>query len=89
MSVLKRKKKYTNQLSFSLGDLTLSNYIKKINLTKQEVIIITYFKCGLPGHAVAKILNKSEKTVSAQKRSVMKKIGVRTNAELLQKLQIN
>ncbi|HDL6964382.1 TPA: helix-turn-helix transcriptional regulator [Yersinia enterocolitica] len=55
-------------------------------LTKQENIVIQLFKNGLPGSHIAKILNKSEKTVSHQKRSAMKKMGVRTNCELMHQI---
>ncbi len=45
-----------------------------------------YFKEGFTGGYIAKILNKSEKTVSCQKRSAMKKMGVRNNIELIHKI---
>lgn len=52
-------------------------------LTVQEGVVIQYFKEGFTGGHIAKLLNKSEKTVSYQKRSAMKKMGVRNNIELI------
>ncbi|EKN6178914.1 DNA-binding response regulator [Yersinia enterocolitica] len=56
------------------------------SLTKEECVIMQYFKEGFTGGYIANILNKSEKTVSCQKRSAMKKMGVRNNIELIHKI---
>ena len=56
------------------------------NLTNNEYEVIKLFIRGLSGKSIAQILRKSEKTISTQKRSVMNKLGVRSNQELLRKI---
>lgn len=75
----KMKKRITEKLTFKNSSLCDA-------LTKQEYVFIKYFKQGFSGRDIAKILNKSEKTVSSQKRSAMKKIGARTDSELLRNI---
>lgn len=55
------------------------------SMTKNEYEVMNLFIRGLSGKSIALILRKSEKTISTQKRSVMNKLGVRTNQELLRK----
>lgn len=69
-----------------LSKITLSEYTLIKQLSKQEAVFIHYFKRGISNSNIAKILNKSEKTISGQKHSVMKKIGARTNSELFRKV---
>ncbi|MFQ6283764.1 helix-turn-helix transcriptional regulator [Yersinia enterocolitica] len=71
----------------NINEITLINNNINEKLTKKEIIIIQYFKKGLSGRDIAKVLNRSQKTISAQKRSAMKKIGARTDSELLRKVQ--
>ncbi|AJI82510.1 LuxR family transcriptional regulator [Yersinia enterocolitica] len=52
-------------------------------LTPNENIVLKLFNEGFSGGDIAKILKKSEKTVSGQKRSAMKKLGARTDVELI------
>nr|WP_241391632.1 helix-turn-helix domain-containing protein [Yersinia frederiksenii]ULG19991.1 helix-turn-helix transcriptional regulator [Yersinia frederiksenii] len=66
--------------------ITLEHCIINNKFTKQEGEFIKYFKMGLSNSNIAKILNKSEKTISCQKRSAMKKIGVKTDRELFCKV---
>ncbi|EMR7683878.1 response regulator transcription factor [Yersinia enterocolitica] len=56
---------------------------KKDILSKSEREIITKYISGLSGKVIAKVLNKSEKTVSYQKRNAMEKLGITTNQELI------
>ncbi|HDL6960675.1 TPA: helix-turn-helix transcriptional regulator [Yersinia enterocolitica] len=80
------------EILFKKNTIKIRNKIFLINrkldkkLSKQETIIIQYFRQGHSGRQIAKILNKSEKTVSSQKRSAMKKIGARTDCELLRRM---
>ncbi|MDA5519045.1 LuxR C-terminal-related transcriptional regulator [Yersinia intermedia] len=55
-------------------------------LTPREVAIIELFKQGLTGKDIAQRLGRSEKTISGQKRSAMKKLGVRTNMALFHQI---
>ncbi|MBS0054186.1 LuxR family transcriptional regulator [Yersinia sp. Marseille-Q3913] len=52
-------------------------------LTPNENIVLKLFNEGFSGGDIARILKKSEKTVSGQKRSAMKKLGARTDVELI------
>ncbi|WP_301213183.1 LuxR C-terminal-related transcriptional regulator [Yersinia sp. 22-579] len=61
----------------------LTTNCKKDILSKSERDIITKYISGLSGKMIAKILNKSEKTVSNQKRNAMEKLGITTNQELI------
>lgn len=56
------------------------------SLTTKEYEVIKLFIRGFSGKSIAQILRKSEKTISTQKRSVMNKLGVRSNQELLRKI---
>lgn len=56
------------------------------NMTTNEYEVIKLFIRGFSGKSIAQILRKSEKTISTQKRSVMNKLGVRSNQELLRKI---
>ncbi|HHL2712916.1 TPA: LuxR C-terminal-related transcriptional regulator [Yersinia enterocolitica] len=67
-----------------LSKITLSEHTLINQLSKQEAVFIQYFKKGLSNCKISKILNKSEKTISGQKHSAMKKIGARTDSELFQ-----
>jgi two-component system capsular synthesis response regulator RcsB len=48
--------------------------------------VVKLFVRGFSGKSIAQILRKSEKTISTQKRSVMNKLGVKNNQELLRKM---
>ncbi|CAM3545675.1 LuxR C-terminal-related transcriptional regulator [Yersinia entomophaga] len=52
-------------------------------LTPSENAVLALFNEGFSGGDIAKILKKSQKTVSGQKRSAMRKLGVRTDVELI------
>lgn len=57
-----------------------------VTLTPREAAIIELFKQGLTGKDIAQRLGRSEKTISGQKRSAMKKLGVRTNMALFHQI---
>ncbi|ARZ01886.1 bacterial regulatory s, luxR family protein [Yersinia ruckeri ATCC 29473] len=52
-------------------------------LTRNENAVLALFNEGFSGGDIAKILKKSQKTVSGQKRSAMRKLGARTDVELI------
>ncbi|MGE4686791.1 helix-turn-helix transcriptional regulator [Yersinia enterocolitica] len=58
------------------------------NLTKNEIGVMNHLFRGLTGKAIAIKLNKSEKTISGQKRSAMKKLNVTSTAELVNRFGI-
>jgi DNA-binding CsgD family transcriptional regulator len=74
-NLIESEKVYVQQEVFSYDEL-------KKKLTKREELIIKYITCGLSGRIIARILNKSEKTVSAQKRSAMSKLGAKSTVDL-------
>ncbi|SHK44956.1 response regulator transcription factor [Halomonas caseinilytica] len=53
-------------------------------LSKRELEVIRLYASGLSGREIAKKLNKSEKTISRQKRSAMEKLGVESDVYLNQ-----
>lgn len=76
-----------NTLTRKKEDISkLYNY--KNNLTKNENIVINHFIRGLDGRTIAVRLNKSEKTVSGQKKSALKKLNFNSIAELASKVTV-
>ncbi|EEQ05407.1 MULTISPECIES: helix-turn-helix transcriptional regulator [Yersinia] len=69
------ERKNTNVLSLASSE--------RQYLTPNENIVLKLFNEGFSGGDIARILKKSEKTVSGQKRSAMKKLGARTDVELI------
>ena len=55
-------------------------------LTPCESVVIDLLKQGFTGKDISKILGRSEKTISGQKRSAMKKLGVCSNAALFRQI---
>ncbi|MDA5483587.1 helix-turn-helix domain-containing protein, partial [Yersinia intermedia] len=55
-------------------------------LTRSERVVIALFEQGFTGKYIAQILSKSEKTVSGQKRSAMRKLGVHSDVALFRKI---
>lgn len=56
-----------------------------MKLTATENYVTLLFIQGIPLAAIAVLMKKNVKTVSAHKRNAMKKVGVKTNAALVQK----
>ncbi|QKJ59932.2 MULTISPECIES: helix-turn-helix transcriptional regulator [Serratia] len=67
-----------------ISSYTSSHYNETLTTNEHEVMKL--FVRGFSGKSIAQILRKSEKTVSTQKRSVMNKLGVKSNQELLRKM---
>ncbi|WP_438272349.1 helix-turn-helix domain-containing protein [Serratia fonticola] len=53
-------------------------------LTRSERNVLIHLFSGLSMTEIAKLLNRSIKTISAHKCSIMRKLGVRNDAELYQ-----
>jgi len=61
----------------------------QVNLTKREIEVVRLFVQGLSGRQIAGQLNRSEKTISRQKRTAMDKLGVIHDSELVEFALIN
>ncbi|MDA5494668.1 LuxR C-terminal-related transcriptional regulator [Yersinia intermedia] len=56
-------------------------------LTRSERIVIALFEQGFTGKSISQILGKSEKTISGQKRSAMRKLDVHSDVALFRKIK--
>lgn len=56
---------------------------EKIILSPSERFVLRYIASGMPAASIAKRLGLSVKTISSQKRSMMKKLNVSSNQQLL------
>jgi len=52
-------------------------------LTKREVEILTYLADGKPNREIAKVLHISTRTVDTHRSNILKKLKIKTNAELV------
>lgn len=57
--------------------------MRSVTLTDNEKKVIKYYIGGMSGKEIARALNKSEKTISSQKRNAMIKLGVGNNNDLV------
>jgi DNA-binding NarL/FixJ family response regulator len=55
---------------------------RRSTLTFREYEIMRHLQVGMNNHAVGRLLNISEKTVSSHKRSAMRKLNINRNSEL-------
>jgi len=53
------------------------------DLTKRELEILRYYASGLSINDIAALLNRSKQTISSQRTSAMKKLGIERDADLL------
>jgi DNA-binding NarL/FixJ family response regulator len=56
-----------------------------VKLSTREIEVIRLYLAGVPIKTIAQRLNKGKQTVSAQKISAMKKLGVTNDIELVQR----
>ncbi|WNN54798.1 helix-turn-helix transcriptional regulator (plasmid) [Hafnia alvei] len=61
---------------------------EKIILSPCERFVLRYISSGMPAASIAKRLGLSVKTISSQKRSMMKKLNVSSNQQLLIKARM-
>ncbi|MFQ6283769.1 helix-turn-helix transcriptional regulator [Yersinia enterocolitica] len=80
---LKAKSYNHNKIRGSVTSICHDNILDNKKLTSSERDVITKFIGGLSGKMIAKVLRKSEKTVSQQKRNAMGKLGAKTNYDLI------
>lgn len=76
------KSKFQSMLNYMEKYDGISADFIRNDLTPCQNIIIGLIHSGLSGREISSILNKSEKTISAHKRSAMKRLGINTNHEL-------
>lgn len=80
-----KKKRY---LSASvLCDPHSASPVKQITFTPAECSVLQHLRKGKTGAEIAKLLFRSEKTVSSHKRSIMRKLGTKTEIELAKVIQ--
>ncbi|WP_372559440.1 LuxR C-terminal-related transcriptional regulator [Yersinia sp. 1652 StPb PI] len=68
------------------GELGDGNDVRLVSLTRCERVVIYLFGEGFTGKSISQILSKSEKTISGQKRSAMRKLDVCSDVELFCKV---
>ena len=56
--------------------------VNKSELTKRELEIVRYYTSGLSVTEIAEVLSRSKQTISSQKSSAMKKLGIEREADL-------
>ena len=61
---------------------------EKVTLSPCERFVLRYISSGMPAASIAKRLGLSVKTISSQKRSMMKKLNVSSNQQLLIKARM-
>lgn len=73
----------TNLINFSTLH-NLKNHSSLVNklLSPREKIVIHYLCCGMTVSQISIKLNRSIKTVSTQKRSAMRKLGINSDSEI-------
>lgn len=57
----------------------------RIMLTSREKLVLKYLSKGMRGSEIASMFNLSSKTISSQKRSLMKKLYISNNFQLFMK----
>lgn len=65
----------------------LDSQAVSLKLTKQELVVLSFLLKGVTASDISKRLNKSTKTVSAQKASLYRKLGVRNDLTLFRDLE--
>ena len=68
-------------MSGKSGDTPLQNPLSV--LTKREIEILTHLANGLPNREIGKMLHISTRTVDTHRSNILKKLKVKTNAELV------
>lgn len=79
LSVARGRQYLCPTFAAALKDLTLpasGNERALVNLSERELEVVRLFVQGLSGRQIAAQLNRSEKTISRQKRTAMDKLGL-------------
>ena len=79
--VLKGKRYVSSSFCASLATTKIGEVAHK-SLSAKELEVVRLYGQGLGGREIAKRLNRSEKTISRQKRTAMHKLGLRSLSEL-------
>lgn len=73
----------TDSLVASNGEVKNPHADPLAVLTKREVEIMRYLADGMPNREIGKLLHISTRTVDTHRSNILKKLNVRTNAELV------
>jgi DNA-binding NarL/FixJ family response regulator len=73
----------TDSLVQDNGDIKNPHMDPLSVLTKREVEIMRYLADGMPNREIGKLLHISTRTVDTHRSNILKKLNVRTNAELV------
>lgn len=65
----------------------LDTQAPSLNLTKQELVVLSYLLKGVTPSDISKKLNRSQKTISAQKISLYRKLKVRNDLTLFRDME--
>ncbi|HDR9085256.1 response regulator transcription factor [Burkholderia vietnamiensis] len=77
--------RYVSPLVRSALDAIAEQDGPPVKLSTREIEVIRLYLDGMPIKTIAQRLNKGKQTVSAQKISAMKKLGVNNDVELIQR----
>lgn len=67
----------------------LSDDAPMVSLSERELEVVRLFVQGLSGRQIAALLNRSEKTISRQKRTAMDKLGLVHDGGLMEFARVN
>ncbi|AOJ66318.1 helix-turn-helix transcriptional regulator [Burkholderia ubonensis] len=67
----------------ALDDVDANRGAREARLSPREIGVIRLYLSGLSVNEIARLLNKGKQTISAQKASAMKKLGVKNDVELI------
>jgi len=84
LDVTMRGKRYLSPLIIRFKQKTSEETPTRLTLAEHR--IMTFLKQGYSGVEIARLLFRSEKTVSSHKRRIMKKLGAKSDVELSQKI---
>lgn len=68
---------------------TSSTDVPRVSLSERELEVVRLFVQGLSGRKIAAQLNRSEKTISRQKRTAMDKLGLGHDGGLMEFVRMN
>lgn len=84
LDVTMRGKRYLSPLIMRFRQKTSEETSTRLTLAEHRIMV--FLKQGYSGVEIARLLYRSEKTVSSHKRRIMKKLGAKSDVELSQKI---
>lgn len=86
-TVIRGQNFLSENLNLLFADSLANQQELTFNLTQRELEVVRMYANGFSGRAIAEQLNRSEKTVSRQKRDAMRKLGISHDTEIHQAAQ--